>query len=153
MKEMLKQNVLIVICALCTCVLLSSCRHAVPEEKRVDVISSIAVIVNDNYTSHDGENPLMISMTEIEELAVDNSDLKESIEKYDDVKQYKVYLLDDNMVLVVTDSLFQGIKGYVVSNEELEGTLKVSGLGFDADRVTILNRIEDSNIYSFSAGQ
>ena len=92
-------------------------------------------------------------MTDIEELADDNSDLKASIEKYDDVKQYKVYLLDDNMVLVVTDSLFQGIKGYVVSNEELEGILKVSGLGFDADRVTILNRIEDSNIYSFSAGQ
>ena len=31
-------------------------------------------------------------------------------------------------------------------------TLMVSGLGFDGDRGGIIERIEDSNIYSFSAG-
>ena len=55
-------------------------------------------------------------------------------------------------MLVVTDLIFQGVKGFVVSDEELDGTLTVPGLGFDGDRVSIINRIEDSNIYYFSAG-
>ena len=94
----------------------------------------------------------MISITEIEELTDNDSELYKAIEEYDDVKQYKVYLLDNDMVLVVTDVIFQGVKGFVISDEELDGTLTAPGLGFDGDRVSIINRIEDSNIYYFSAG-
>lgn len=146
------QIVLIVMVVLYSCFILSSCRYEISEEKRIDVISDIAVIVNDNYTSEDVEPPFQISMTEIEELADNNSYLHKAIEKYHDVQQYKVYLLDNDMVLVVTDVIFQGVKGFVVSDEKLEGTLTVSGLGFDSDRIGIIERIEDSNIYRFSAG-
>lgn len=135
-----------------TCILFSSCRYSVPDEKRVDVISDIAVIVNDNYTNEDAETPLYISMSEIEGLADSNSDLHKAIEKYHDVQQYNVYLIDNDMVLVVTDVIFQKVEGYVVSDEELEGTLTVPGLGFDSDRIGILDKVEGRSIYRFSAG-
>ena len=140
------------ICVLCICILLTSCKYELPEEKRPEVISNIAAVVDDNYSSDSSETPLMISMADVEKLS-DNSELNKAIEKYHDVQQYKVYLLEDNKMLIVTDALFQGIKGYVVSDEELEGVLEVPGMGFDSDRVSILNRIEGSNIYRFSAGQ
>ena len=138
--------------AVVTCILFSSCRYSVPDEKRVDVISDIAVIVNDNYTNEDAETPLYISMSEIEGLADSNSDLHKAIEKYHDVQQYNVYLIDNDMVLVVTDVIFQKVEGYVVSDEELEGTVTVPGLGFDSDRIGILDKVEGRSIYRFSAG-
>ena len=63
------------------------------------------------------------------------------------------YLLDNNMVLVITDVLFQKTEGYLISEEEQEGVLIVSGMGFDSDMIRIKSRIGDSNIYTFSAGQ
>ena len=94
-----------------------------------------------------------ISITEIDELAGESSDLHATIEKYDDVKEYKVYLLDNNMVLVITDVLFQEREGYLISEEEQEGVLIVSGMSFDSDMIRIKSRIGDSNIYTFRAGQ
>ena len=151
-KTMLREKVHIVIFAIFFCSILSACRYGAPEESYAEIVSDIAAVVKDNYTSEDAETPLMISITEIEELTDNDSELYKAIEEYDDVKQYKVYLLDNDMVLVVTDVIFQGVKGFVVSDEELDGTLTVPGLGFDGDRVSIINRIEDSNIYYFSAG-
>ena len=142
----------IVILVLYACVFLSSCKYAVPEDKQVDVVSGIAEIVNDNYSSENVETPYWISIDEIDELADKDSYLHKAIEKYDDVKNYHIYLLDNETVLVVTDVIFQQVEGYVVSEEELEGTLTVPGLGFDSDRVSIFERIGDSNIYSFTAG-
>jgi len=143
----------LVIFTLLTCILFSSCRYGVPDEKRIDVISGIAEIVYDNYTSDDTETPLYISMTEIEELADKNSELYKAIEKYDDVQEYKVHLLDDNKIIIVTEVPGLQVNGYLISDEELEGRITIPGMGFDADSVIILNRIEDSNIYYFSAGQ
>ena len=151
-KGLLFQKFSIVIFVLLTGVLLSSCKYAVPDEKRVDVISEIAVTVKDNYSSEDVETPYQISMDDVDELADKNSYLHKAVEKYDDVKGYRVYLLENNMVLVVTDVVFQKVEGYVVSDEELEGTLTVPGLGFDADMVSVFERIGDRNIYSVSAG-
>ncbi len=151
-KTLMRQNTIILIFVMLTCLFCSSCRYQISDEKRVDVISDIAEIVNDNYTNEDMETPLYISMTEIDELAGKNSDLHKAIERYYDVQQYHVYLLDNNMVLITTESLFQGVKGYVVSDEELDTTLMVPGLSFDSDRISIRDRIENSNIYAFSAG-
>ena len=148
-----RQVVHIVTVAIFLCVLFSSCRYRIDDEKRVDVISDIAEIVNDNYTSENIETPLYISITEIDELTGKNSDLHRAIERYHDVQQYHVYLLDNDIVLITTDVVFQQLEGYVVSDEELEGTLTVPGLSFDSDRITITDRIENSNIYSFRAGQ
>ena len=39
-----------------------------------------------------------------------------------------------------------------VSDEELEHTLPAPNLGFDADRIGIIDRIEGTNIYTCSAG-
>ena len=78
MREV-KKKANIVILVLFTCILLSSCRYMVPADKRVDVISDIAVIVNENYSSDDVETPYDISMTEIDELADKNSDLHKAI--------------------------------------------------------------------------
>ena len=91
-------------------------------------------------------------MSDIDELADKNGYLHKAFEKYSDVQQYKVYLLDDNAVLVVTDVIFQSVEGYVVSDEELEHTLPVPNLCFDADRIGIIDRIEGTNIYTCSAG-
>lgn len=151
-KALVFQKINIVICVLLTGVLLSSCKYAVPEDKRVDVISEIAVIVNDNYSSEDVETPYQISMSEIDELADKAGYLHKAIGKYSDVQQYKVFLLDDNVVLVVTDVIFQKVEGYVVSDEVLEHTLPAPGLGYDADRIGIIDRIEGTNIYTCSAG-
>ena len=151
-KTMIKKKVVIAICALFTCVLLSSCKDAIPEDKRVDVVSDIAKIVSDNYTNQDEETPLMVNMSDIVELTDDNSDLGKSIEKYDDVKDYKIYLLDNNMVLIITDVIFQSVRGYVISDQEIEGTLSVPDMGFDDDRISIINRVDDSNVFVFRAG-
>ena len=151
-KALVFQKLNIVICVLLTGVLLSSCKYAVPESKRVDVISEISVIVKDNYTCEDVETPYQISMSDIDELADKKGYLHKAFEKYSDVQQYKVYLLDDNAVLVVTDVIFQSVEGYVVSDEELEHTLPAPNLGFDADRIGIIDRIEGTNIYTCSAG-
>ena len=123
-----------------------------PIDKRDEVISEIAAIVNDNYSSDDVEIPYDISITEIDELADKNSYLHKAIEKYDDVQHYHVYLVEDDMVIIVTDVVFQSVKGYVVSDEELEGTLTVPGLGYDNSQIGIIDRIGNSNVYSFSAG-
>ena len=151
MREV-KKKANIVILVLFTCILLSSCRYMVPADKRVDVISDIAVIVNENYSSDDVETPYDISMTEIDELADKSSYLHKAIKKYDDVQHYHVYLVEDDMVLIVTDVIFQKVEGYVVSDEELEGTLTVPGLGYDNSMISIIDRVGDSNIYTFSAG-
>ena len=146
------KKMFITIFSLITCLLfLISCEHALPEDKKTEVISSIAEIITDNYTSADLETPFLIRMIDIEKLADKNSELSKFIEKYDDIKQYKAYLLDDNKVMIVTDVIFQSVKGYVVSNEELGGVLVVPGSGFDADKLNIQNEIED-NIYTFWAG-
>ena len=150
----LVKKVYIMIFALCVSILFSSCRYSVPDNKRAEVVSEIAAIVNDNYSSDDVETPYDISMTEIDELTDKDSNLHKAIEKYHDVQNYHVYLIEDNNVLIVTDSFFQAVKGYVVSDEELKGTIKVPGIGFDNSSITILERVGDSNsnIYSFSAG-
>lgn len=149
-KALIMQKVHIVTAVLLTGILLSSCRYMIPGNKQV--ISDIAVIVNENYSSDDVEIPYYISMTEIDELADKDSYLHKAIEKYHDVQHYDVYLIEDNKVLIVTDSFFQAVKGYVVSDEELKGTIKIPGMGFDNSSITILERVGDSNIYSFSAG-
>lgn len=149
-KTFIRQKAHIVTAVLLTGILLSSCRYMIPGNKQV--ISDIAVIVNENYSSDDVEIPYYISMTEIDELADKDSYLHKAIEKYHDVQCYLVYLIEDNNVLIVTDSFFQAVKGYVVSDEELKGTIKVPGMGFDNSSITILERVGDSNIYSFSAG-
>lgn len=149
-KTFIRQKAHIVTAVLLTGILLSSCRYMIPGNKQV--ISDIAVIVNENYSSDDVEIPYYISMTEIDELADKDSYLHKAIEKYHDVQCYHVYLIEDNEVLIVTDSFFQAVKGYVVSDEELKGTIKVPGMGFDNSSITILERVGDSNIYSFSAG-
>lgn len=116
-----------------TCFFLTSCRNTLSEDKRIEVILSIAETVNASYKSEDLETPLFISMIDVEKLLDGNSDLYKTIEKYDDIKQHKVYLIDNNVVIIVTDIVFQGAKGFIVSNEELNGVLEVPGLGFDAD--------------------
>jgi hypothetical protein len=151
-KALVFQKLNIVICVLLTGVLLSSCKYAVPENKRVDVISEIAEIVNDNYSCEEVETPYDIRMTEIYELSDKNSYLHKAIEKYDDVQHYHVYLVEDDMVIIVVDVFFQSVKGYVVSDEELEGTIVVPGLGYDNSQIGIIDRLGKSNVYSFSAG-
>ena len=146
------KKVYIMIFALCVSILFSSCRYSVPDNKRAEVVSEIAAIVNDNYSSDDVETLYDISMTEIDELADKSSYLHKAIGKYHDVQYYHVYLVEDDMVLIVTDVIFQKVEGYVVSDKELEGTLTIPGLGYDNSQITILDRIENSNVYSFSAG-
>ncbi len=143
----------IVIFCLCIGLLPASCRYKPSEEKCIDIVSDIAQIVNGNYSNENTEKPLSISMTDIGRSAPSGSDLNESIEKYDTVQEYHVYLTSDQMVIVVTDSIFQQIEGYVVSDQELQGVLTIPGLGSDGDSITIVSRIDDSNIYSFRAGQ
>ena len=148
----LKKKVFILIFALCVSVLLSSCNYMMPNNKREEVMTEIAAVVNENYSSDEVETPYDISMTEIYELADKSSYLHKAIDKYNDVQHYHVYLFEDDMVVIVVDVLFQSVKGYVVSDEELEGTIIVPGLGYDNSQIRIIDRLEKSNVYSFSAG-
>ena len=151
MRE-LKKKIIILVFMLGVSILLSSCKFMMPLDKREEVMTEIAAIVNENYSSDDVETPYDISMTEIYELADKNSYLHKAIEKYDDVQHYHVYLVEDDMVVIVVDVLFQSVKGYVVSDEELEGTIIVPGLGYDNSQIRIIDRLGKSNVYSFSAG-
>jgi hypothetical protein len=151
MRE-LKKKVFILIFALSVSVLLSSCNYMMPNNKREEVMTEIAAVVNENYSSDEVETPYDISMTEIYELADKSSYLHKAIDKYNDVQHYHVYLVEDDMVVVVVDVFFQSVKGYVVSDEELEGTIIVPGLGYDNSQIRIIDRLEKSNVYSFSAG-
>ena len=148
----LKKKVFILIFALSVSVLLSSCNYMMPNNKREEVMTEIAAVVNENYSSDEVETPYDISMTEIYELADKSSYLHKAIDKYNDVQHYHVYLFEDDMVVIVVDVLFQSVKGYVVSDEELEGTIIVPGLGYDNSQIRIIDRLEKSNVYSFSAG-
>ena len=151
MREV-KKKIYFVIFAMCVCLIFSSCRYRLPDEKRIDVISGIAAIVNDNYSSDDVETPYHISMTEIDDLADKTGYLHKAFGKYHDVQQYQVYLVEDDMIIIVTDVIFQKVEGFVVSDEELEGTLTIPGLDYDNSLITITDRNGDSNIYTFSAG-
>lgn len=151
MRE-LKKKVFILIFALSVSVLLSSCNYMMPNNKREEVMTEIAAVVNENYSSDEVETPYDISMTEIYELADKSSYLHKAIDKYNDVQHYHVYLVEDDMVVIVVDVLFQSVKGYVVSDEELEGTIIVPGLGYDNSQIRIIDRLGKSNVYSFSAG-
>ena len=148
----LKKKVFILIFALSVSVLLSSCNYMMPNNKREEVMTEIAAVVNENYSSDEVETPYDISMTEIYELDDKSSYLHKAIDKYNDVQHYHVYLVEDDMVVIVVDVLFQSVKGYVVSDEELEGTIIVPGLGYDNSQIRIIDRLEKSNVYSFSAG-
>ena len=136
MRE-LKKKIIILVFMLGVSVLLSSCKFMMPLDKREEVMTEIAAIVNENYSSDDVETPYDISMTEIDELTD---------------KHYHVYLVEDDMVIIVVDVFFQSVKGYVVSDEELEGTIVVPGLGYDNSQIGIIDRLGKSNVYSFSAG-
>ena len=148
----LKKKVFILIFALCVSMLLSSCNYLMPINKREEVMTEIAAVVNENYSSDEVKTPYDISMTEIYELADKNSYLHKAIDKYNDVQHYNVYLVEDDMVIIVVDVFFQSVKGYVVSDEELEGTIVVPGLGYDNSQIGIIDRLGKSNVYSFSAG-
>ena len=148
----LKKKVFILIFALSVSVLLSSCNYMMPINKREEVMTEIAAVVNENYSSDEVETPYDISMTEIYELADKSSYLHKAIDKYNDVQHYNVYLVEDDMVIIVVDVFFQSVKGYVVSDEELEGTIIVPGLGYDNSQIRIIDRLGKSNVYSFSAG-
>ena len=148
----LKKKVFILIFALCVSMLLSSCNYMMPINKREEVMTEIAAVVNENYSSDEVKTPYDISMTEIYELADKNSYLHKAIDKYNDVQHYNVYLVEDDMVIIVVDVFFQSVKGYVVSDEELEGTIVVPGLGYDNSQIGIIDRLGKSNVYSFSAG-
>ena len=148
----LKKKVFILIFALCVSMLLSSCNYMMPINKREEVMTEIAAVVNENYSSDEVKTPYDISMTEIYELADKNSYLHKAIDKYNDVQHYNVYLVEDDMVIIVVDVFFQSVKGYVVSDEELEGTIIVPGLGYDNSQIGIIDRLGKSNVYSFSAG-
>ena len=148
----LKKKVFILIFALSVSVLLSSCNYMMPNNKREEVMTEIAAVVNENYSSDEVETPYDISMTEIYELADKSSYLHKAIDKYNDVQHYHVYLVEDDMVIIVVDVFFQSVKGYVVSEEELEGTIIVPGLGYDYSQIRIIDRLGKSNVYSFSAG-
>ncbi|MBE7071138.1 MAG: hypothetical protein E7383_00070 [Ruminococcaceae bacterium] len=150
--RILKKKVFILIFALSVSLLLSSCNYMMPNNKREEVMTEIAAVVNENYSSDEVETPYDISMTEIDELADKSSYLHKAIKKYDDVQHYHVYLVEDDMVLIVTDVIFQKVEGYVVSDEELEGTIIVHGLGYDNSQIRIIDRLGKSNVYSFSAG-
>ena len=151
MRE-LKKKIIILVFMLGVSVLLSSCKFMMPLDKREEVMTEIAAIVNENYSSDDVETPYDIRMTEIYELSDKNSYLHKAIEKYDDVQHYNVYLVEDDMVIIVTDVIFQKVEGFVVSDEELEGTIVVPGLGYDNSQIGIIDRLGKSNVYSFSAG-
>lgn len=151
MRE-LKKKVSILIFALSVSMLLSSCNCMMPNNKREEVMTEIAAVVNENYSSDEVETPYDISMTEIYELADKSSYLHKAIDKYNDVQHYHVYLVEDDMVVIVVDVFFQSVKGYVVSDEELEGTIIVPGLGYDNSQIRIIDRLGKSNVYSFSAG-
>ncbi|MBR2596995.1 MAG: hypothetical protein IKE09_00395 [Clostridiales bacterium] len=151
MRE-LKKKIFILIFALSVSVLLSSCNYMMPNNKREEVMTEIAAVVNENYSSDEVETPYDISMIEIYELADKSSYLHKAIDKYNDVQHYHVYLVEDDMVVIVVDVLFQSVKGYVVSDEELEGTIIVPGLGYDNSQIRIIDRLGKSNVYSFSAG-
>ena len=150
--RILKKKVFILIFALSVSVLLSSCNYMMPNNKREEVMTEIAAVVNENYSSDEVETPYDISMTEIYELADKSSYLHKAIDKYNDIQHYHVYLVEDDMVVIVVDVLFQSVKGYVVSDEELEGTIVVPGLGYDNSQIGIIDRLGKSNVYSFSAG-
>ena len=150
--RILKKKVFILIFALSVSVLLSSCNYMMPNNKREEVMTEIAAVVNENYSSDEVETPYDISMTEIYELADKSSYLHKAIDKYNDIQHYHVYLVEDDMVVIVVDVLFQSVKGYVVSDEELEGTIIVPGLGYDNSQVRIIDRLGKSSVYSFSAG-
>lgn len=151
MRE-LKKKVFILIFALSVSVLLSSCNYMMPNNKREEVMTEIAAVVNENYSIDEVETPYDISMTEIYELADKSSYLHKAIDKYNDVQHYHVYLVEDDMVVIVVDVFFQSVKGYVVSDEELEGTIIVPGLDYDNSQIRIIDRLGKSNVYSFSAG-
>ena len=152
MIRKLNWKVCVLLCVLCVCFLLAACKYSVPEEKRADVISQIAETVHDNYNAEDVETPCYFSMMEIKSMTDSGSDLYKAIDKYADVQSYKVYLIDDDMVLITTDVLFQQLEGYVVSSRDLKGNLVIDGLGCDSDMVTILSKVKDG-IYTFRAGQ
>ena len=84
---------LVIIC-LCTSLLFTSCKYQASDEQRIEIVSSIAEIVNENYRNENAEKPLYISMNEIDNLADTESDLHKAFEKYEDVKGYDVYLVD-----------------------------------------------------------
>ena len=151
MRE-LKKKIIILVFMLGVSVLLSSCKFMMPLDKREEVMTEIAAVVNENYSSDDVETPYDIRMTEIYELSDKDSYLHKAIEKYDDVQHYNIYLVEDDMVIIVVDVFFQSVKGYVVSDEELEGTITVPGLGYDNSQIGIIDRLGNSNVYSFSAG-
>ena len=151
MRE-LKKKIIILVFMLGVSVLLSSCKFMMPLDKREEVMTEIAAVVNDNYSSDEVETPYDISMTEIYELSDKDSYLHKAIDKYDDVQHYHVYLVEDDIVLIVTDVIFQKVEGYVVSDEVLEGTLTFPGLGYDNSQIRIIDRLGKSNVYSFSAG-
>lgn len=150
--RIIRKKVFILIFALSVSVLLSSCNYMMPINKREEVMTEIAAVVNENYSSDEVETPYDISMTEIYELADKSSYLHKAIDKYNDVQHYHVYLVEDDMVVIVVDVFFQSVKGYVVSDEELEGTIIVPGLGYDYSQIRIIDRLGNSNVYSFSAG-
>ena len=143
---------LVIIC-LCTSLLFTSCKYQASDEQRIEIVSSIAEIVNENYRNENAEKPLYISMNEIDNLADTESDLHKAFEKYEDVQGYDVYLVDDHMIVIFTNVLYQQRTGYVVSDEELQDVLTIPGIGCDGDRITITGRINNSNLYTFSAGQ
>lgn len=102
----LKKKVFILIFALSVSVLLSSCNYMMPNNKREEVMTEIAAVVNENYSSDEVETPYDISMTEIYELADKSRYLHKAIDKYNDVQHYHVYLVEDDMVVIVVDVLF-----------------------------------------------
>lgn len=137
------------------CLSLSSCSMTgLSDDEKCSVVSEIAEICLEQYSNGNCKKETDIRMDQIQSWSDPDSKIHEAEKKDKNVKYYYAVVLDEETVLVGTDSLFQSASGYLITNRPLEAGSQVrvhDTSDFDGNRIYIDAKVKDG-VYKFSAG-
>lgn len=135
--------------SLCSCI-----RTGLSDDEECSVVCEIAEVCLEQYSNGNLEKETNIRMDQIQSWSDPDSVIHKAVKKDENVKYYYAVVLDEETVLVGTDSLFQSASGYLITNRTLEVGSQVKvhdSSGFDGNLISIGSKVKDG-VYKFSAG-
>ena len=116
---------------------------------KITIIKEMASVCLDRYAEG-----TLAAGTKVSAWCDNDSELYKAIVEYREVQDYYALILDDDTVMIHTESLFQSVYGYVVTDQELNVPQVIdvpSNLYYDGDSI-LVDSIGEDGIYKYSAG-
>lgn len=126
----------------------------ISSEMKITIIKEMASVCLDRYAEGTLAAGTKVSAEQIKAWCDNDSELYKAIVEYREVQDYYALILDDDTVMIHTESLFQSVYGYVVTDQELNVPQVIdvpTYLYYDGNSI-LVDSIGEDGIYKYSAG-